>query len=82
MFNGIESVPTPPLAPKSSVEDPTVAEQRAVVVDGAVTLVEAELSHAIAERLDPAATRRPIWRAAETECVRRGFPAHAGKSPV
>lgn len=51
----IESVPTPPLAPKSLVEDPTVAEQRAVVVDGAVTLVEAELPHAIAERLNPAA---------------------------
>jgi hypothetical protein len=78
----IESVPAPPLAPKLAVEDPTVAEQRSGAADGAVTLVEAELPHAIAERLNPAANAP----AAMAFCRERVRPvtalAHAGKSPV
>jgi hypothetical protein len=78
----IESVPVPPLAPKLSVEDPTVAEQRAGVVDGAVRFVEVELPHAIAERLNPAANA-PATMAFCRERVRAvTSPAHAGKSPV
>lgn len=78
----IDSVPTPPLAVKFEVEEPTVAEQRAVVLEGAVTFVEAELPHAIAERPNPAANA-PV----STAFCRDRVPAftnltHAGKSPV